>query len=206
MFVLTDDLTDSNCYVLQEEGYALIIDPNDGERLCSFLLEHHLQPEYVILTHEHCDHMQGLEKVRDTYPVTVAAQKECSENLGNPVKNMSGMMETYLYFKSGGTKSFHYPPIRMKSADVVFEKEFTLVWRGHEFYMKSVPGHTKGSIGILMDQRTLFSGDYLILGEKDLTRFPGGSQEDYDAFARPWMESLPKGLFICPGHGPCYQR
>lgn len=207
ILVQTDTLTGSNCYILAKEGHALIIDPNDGDRLCTFFKEEKLQPEYVILTHEHCDHMQGLKKVRSAYgALKVIAQKQCSENLENSVKNMSGMMETYLYFKSGGTKQFHYPPIVCPPADVTFEKEFAFFWRGHEFFMESVPGHTQGSIGIWMDRSILFSGDYLILGEEDLTRFPGGSSRDYETFAKPWIQSLPKGLWIYPGHGAAYQK
>lgn len=205
IFVVEDQLTESNCYLLEEECKVIIIDPNNGEKILSILKEHQWELDYILLTHEHCDHIQGLNKVRENFDVKVIAQEKCSKNLGNPVKNMSGMMETYLYFKSGETKTFHYKPLTCKCADIVFEKSYTLMWRNHEFKMESVPGHTEGSSAIWMDDKRLFSGDYLILGEEDLTGFPGGSKEDYLNYTKKWIDQLPSGLEICPGHGERYR-
>ena len=53
--------------------------------------------------------------------------------------------------------------------------------------------------------RVVFTGDYLIYGEEELLRLKGGSPEDYEAIARPVLEEIPKGTWICPGHGPIYR-
>ncbi len=54
---ITDPLTQSNCYILTAESHALIIDPNCYQEIHSYLASHQLVPEYIILTHEHCDHI-----------------------------------------------------------------------------------------------------------------------------------------------------
>ena len=66
-----DKLVESNCYIFSENGKAFIIDPNDFEEIDKILQEQNLTPEWVILTHEHCDHMAGVEGLREKYPLKV---------------------------------------------------------------------------------------------------------------------------------------
>ncbi|MCD8082147.1 MAG: hypothetical protein LUE86_01145, partial [Clostridiales bacterium] len=51
----------------------------------------------------------------------------------------------------------------------------------------------------------LFVGDYLLPGEEVQTRLPGGSLEEYETFARPWLRNIPDGTWINPGHGERFQ-
>ena len=59
LFVLEDRLTQSNCYLMEDNGSVLIIDPNDHERILKIIREHQWNIDYILLTHEHCDHIQG---------------------------------------------------------------------------------------------------------------------------------------------------
>ena len=104
-----EPVTESNCYVIREEDKCMIIDPNDFTAIRELLQKLGLMPGLVLLTHEHCDHIGGLNELRRTYPVTVAATEACSAGIGNQTRNMSRMMETFLYFKSG-EKKFSLPP------------------------------------------------------------------------------------------------
>lgn len=199
-----DPLTDSNCYAIEEKGHVLIIDPNQKEKVTQIIREHDWIIDYVILTHEHCDHMQGLNELRRQYHFQVIAQEKCSKNLANKVKNMSGMMGTYLYFKNGEKQIIPYEPFTCEPAEIIFDKSYEFSWEDHSFELISIPGHTAGSISILMDEINLFSGDYLLSSDEDPTIFPGGSKEDYEKYAKPWMENLKEGLHIYPGHGKDY--
>ena len=42
-------------------------------------------------------------------------------------------------------------------ADIYFEQKFEFKWESHDFYLISTPGHSKGSICILLDNKYLFS-------------------------------------------------
>ena len=66
--VSVDPLTESNCYILTEGSHCVIIDPGESENLLRILEENKWEPELLLLTHEHCDHMAGLDAVRDRYP------------------------------------------------------------------------------------------------------------------------------------------
>ncbi|WP_288844010.1 MBL fold metallo-hydrolase, partial [uncultured Megasphaera sp.] len=61
---ITDPLTTSNCYIISMEQHALIIDPNLPDAIISHLTANHLYPELILLTHEHCDHISGLNRLR----------------------------------------------------------------------------------------------------------------------------------------------
>lgn len=115
---------------------------------------------------------------------------------------MSAMMEVYLTFHR--KPGVAYPPFTCGAADVTYTKSYETVWRGHRIRCVPLPGHTPGSAGIFWDDDTFFSGDYLLPGEAPILRLPGGSQEDYEAFSRPFLEALPRGLTIRPGHGESY--
>lgn len=64
---ICDPLTESNCYLLQEGTECIVIDPNRTE-VVQQVEQMGVQPRYILLTHEHCDHMAGLEAMRERWP------------------------------------------------------------------------------------------------------------------------------------------
>ena len=62
-----DRQTTGNCYVLMEDGAAVIIDPNNYEQIEEILRQNQVTPELVLLTHEHGDHISGLNALREHY-------------------------------------------------------------------------------------------------------------------------------------------
>lgn len=199
MIICREPKTGSNCYLIEEDKKALIIDPNEYEPIEKILQERNLTPEVVLLTHEHCDHIRGLNLLREAYPVKVVCSMACSQAIGDITANMSRMMEVYLLFRIN--EKIAYPPFTCQPAEETYETEHVLRWRGHEFRCIPLPGHSIGSSCIFMDDRRLFSGDYLIPGEQVITRLPGGDEERYIKIAKPWLQGLAEGLEICPGHG-----
>lgn len=199
----TDPLAEGNCYVCAEGDRAVVIDPCHPQGPASLLEERGLVPEWILLTHEHCDHMLGLEALRSKYPdAPVLCSRACDVGLRNKHLNMSAMMEVYLTFK--GKPGAHYPPFVCAPADQTFEDEYTMTWQGHTLRLTPLPGHTPGSICIRWDGDILFSGDYLIPGEAVITRLPGGDTEAYECLAKPWLAALEPGLWIYPGHKDPY--
>lgn len=198
----TEPLSGSNCYLVEEGGGCLVVDPNDPRGPLSVLEERGWTPELVLLTHEHCDHMAGLEALRERWPqAKTIATAACSANLQNTRLNMSAMMEVYLTFH--GKPGVRYPPFVCRAADTVYTQAYTTCWRGHSVRCVPLPGHTPGSAGIFLDETTLFSGDYL-LAEETVLRLPGGSREDYERVTKPFLAALPRGLTVRPGHGESY--
>ena len=198
-----DPLTESNCYLLGENGRAVVIDPNHPRGPLELLERVGWKPELIHLTHEHCEHMAGLEALPRRWPgVPAAATAVCSANLQDKRPNMTQRMEVYLTFR--GKPGVSYPPFVCAPAELPYERRWETVWQGHRLQCEALPGHTPGSAGIFLDGDTFFSGGYLIPGEKVILRLPGGSETDYRARTRPFLAQLPPGLRICPGHGAPY--
>lgn len=201
---LTDSITQSNCYIIEEHRKAVVIDPNQEKELLHFLKKQRWQVEQIFLTHEHCDHTKGLNLLREVYGAPVIAQEDCSRGIQNSVSNMSRIMGTYLYFKNGGREMSVYEPFVCDPADETFGKERFWSFEGHELHAMSLPGHTPGSSCLILDKTMLFSGDYLLPGEETVTRLPGGSEEDYEKKAKQSLKKLPLGMLVYPGHGASF--
>ena len=201
--ISVDPLTESNCYILAEDKKCVVIDPGESEQLPGILGERGWEPELILLTHEHCDHMAGLDALRNQYPqACFAATAVCNAGIQSLRLNLSRIMEVYMYFR--GKPGIHYEPFVCRPADEIIAGDAQLEWRGHLLRLVPLPGHTPGSGGIFLDEDVFFSGDYLIPDEEPLLRFPGGDGESYEKITKPFLRSLPAGIRICPGHGEPY--
>lgn len=201
---ITDSITDSNCYMIMGNHSCVIIDPNNAQMITQVLDQWGKKPSLVLLTHGHCDHMSGLNEIRKRYDIQVAASEKCSLELQDVTLNMSRMMETYLYFKSGERRIYPYAPFICDRADIVFEDELVISFEDEEIYMKLLPGHTHGSSAIRYED-ILYSGDYLLPDDKVVTRLPGGCEEEYEKYTKPWLKTVADNTIICPGHGKPYK-
>lgn len=138
---LTEPLAESNCWLLAEDCHAVVIDPNDPKGPLELLERRGWEPELILLTHEHCDHMAGLEPLRERFPgARVVASEACSAGLGSTRLNMTAMMEVYLTFR--GKPGVSCSPFTCAPADVTYHATLELDWRGHRLRCVPLPGHT----------------------------------------------------------------
>ncbi len=198
------DKSDGNSYLIEKDGRVIIIDPGQGEALMEELRSKSYVPEYIFLTHEHFDHIENLEEVRRTFNVPVVASQLCSERIKHVMTNLSAIADILAYYKTGEIPEVETERFTCEEADITFEEEFELEWRGYTFRFVRVPGHSPGSVLIKMDENTVFTGDYLIYKEEETLRLKGGSQEDFEKYTQPILDAIPKGTHIYPGHGPAY--
>ncbi|MCI7145906.1 MAG: MBL fold metallo-hydrolase [Clostridiales bacterium] len=201
---VTSEKIDGNSYIIREGGYALVIDPADGDKVTKEIERLGVTPEYIILTHEHFDHIGGLEQVRETCGIPVIASRECSDNIQTVKGNLSSISGILEYFKTGKIPDKTIDPFVCGPADITFEENYSMEWRGHSLSFRRLPGHSRGSVLIYLDEGIIFTGDYLIADREVITRLKGGSQEDYDNIALPVLESIPEGTHIYPGHDEDY--
>src|SRR4029077_14750798 len=55
----------TNCYILESDSTALVIDPGDEpERILRFLHDIKIKPSQIIATHTHFDHVLGVDGIR----------------------------------------------------------------------------------------------------------------------------------------------
>lgn len=209
IYQFTWDIVDSNAYIFACGSELLIFDPVDTEEFFQCISEYRAKKALVILTHEHFDHISGLNRLRKTLPCIVYANQECSENIQSSKKNLSAFTDVLLFFgkeiNKTGTIQNKISEFCCAAADIVFEQNIKIEWQGHKLYLFTALGHTKGSICTLVDKKYLFSGDTL-LEIPTITRLPGGNGTVF------WEETMPKlkelageGIKVYPGHGEVFE-
>lgn len=190
-------LLHSNMYLIEEHGHALVIDPCVNTKPAESL-----KVDYLLITHEHYDHISGVHEWRQITGASLLCSQICAENIKSPKKNMSKYfdvfcaMQTWMPIETIDLKPVEYSC----EADMTFEDVFAFDWQGHKVTLFEVPGHSAGSIGICIDNTDFFSGDSLLESCEIELRFPGGSARMWKEIGKKRIEELPEGIKIWPGH------
>jgi hydroxyacylglutathione hydrolase len=184
----------SNCYIVHREdaGNAIIVDPGskDSSEVILYLNNLHLQPDYIILTHEHFDHIWGVEQIIQKYQCKLIASDMCSAAIMDPKGNLS------VFYDQKGFST--------QAADIIIDKMETRIdWRGYELRFFKTPGHTSGSICFLID-KYLFTGDTLLKDYTTVTKLPGGSKTDLQRSISGIHKMTDKIALVFPGHGEAF--
>ena len=179
----------SNCYILHNNSKCIIVDPgsSNNNEIYDFLNLKNLTPEYILLTHEHFDHIWGLNDLRGTYlNLKVISSIECSNSIICSKKNMSAFY-----------KGINFSCLQ---ADIVFKDSFELNWMDTIFHFFVTEGHSLGSICILFNNN-LITGDTIILNEKTVTKLPNGSESQLISSLLKISEKITFPINILAGHG-----
>jgi glyoxylase-like metal-dependent hydrolase (beta-lactamase superfamily II) len=191
------DLLASNMYLLKEGARAIVIDPFEDTSVANGLTV-----DYILLTHEHYDHISGVNSWKTRTSATVFCSKACADNIRNPRKNLSNLFQEFCELQTW-IKLDKIPasdPTYCCTADETFENEITLTWQGHVIDLFEIPGHSMGSIGILVDRKDFFSGDSLMENCEVELRMPGGSKKKWEEIGKKRIATVPDGVKVWPGH------
>lgn len=180
-----------DCYLVEDRSArrALVIDPGHGcgEPVAARLDASRSRLDYIVLTHEHHDHIADVSELRARFDATVIAAGAASRHLADPKANLSA-------FYPGAA-------CRTGPADILAEElGGVLRWGEHVVELHATPGHTEGSICIALPG-LLFAGDTLIPGTKTVVKLPRG---DKAALARSMdfiFSSFLPDTIVYPGHG-----
>lgn len=195
---------DSNMYLLTEGASALVIDPHISSTAMAVMRESCVQMVTVLLTHEHFDHISGVNWLRENFAAEVISTEAAGSALSDPKLNMAKYWEVLLMDKPADKREAGRSVADGNYscyADRTFSENLQFMWEGHEIHMMSAPGHSPGGALILFDKNTLFSGDNLVNGAGVICRLPGGSRKEYCEKTRPVIDNLPDDTWVFPGHG-----
>lgn len=194
----------SNMYLIMGNQDAVMIDPIICEEAKTLLLENDVRKLTILLTHEHYDHISGVNFWRENFECHVIGNRYTKEAVKDPEKNFAAYW-MYLWEDKGSTAQEaagqSFDETYSCECEVGFSEEYDFMWNGILFWLMETPGHSRGSICITMDDAYVFTGDSLVDGNKVITRFPGGSRKRYNQITKPFLESLPDDTVIFPGHG-----
>lgn len=189
----------SNCYIIVDdaEAHCIIVDPASEKSLneINFIRENHLEPDYIILTHEHTDHTWGVNALIDAFPnIKVIATQACKDEL--PKADQA-------YFRL----YYDDPDYRyiVQRVDITTEEfGWELVWHGHKMVFLYTPGHSIGSMCFSVGA-CLFTGDTIMQVKKMYINKKSGSWDDWKQSVEI-VNKLYKGeTLIFPGHGDSFK-
>ena len=184
-------------YVAVEGNHAIVIDPyRDTSSAESLIIDK------IILTHEHYDHISGVNLWKERTGAQVLCSRSCAENIWNPRKNLSAYFKEFCELQTW-MELEELPqsdPEYSCEADESFDNEMLYEWQGHEWHLFEMPGHSLGSVGILLDGAYFFSGDSLMENSEIELKIPGGSRKKWKEIGEPRLRKIPSGIRVCPGH------
>ena len=180
---------DNNAYLLINSNHCIIIDPSSyGQIFKTYINEHQLILDGILLTHGHFDHVESINELLKEFKVKTYCHKldqividkyHCGNMMNNA--NWKAPLKFIVYFNNKKLKI----------------GKFTL-----EIF--STPGHTTGSV-CYRYQHYFFTGDtifYDTLGRWDL---PTGNQLQLFSSIKKIIEVLKPNDLILPGHYQKYE-
>lgn len=183
---------------------ALIIDPHISDQALDDLKSTHIQNAVVLLTHEHYDHTSGVNWIGELFTSNVICQRYTAESLRLGKNNRPIVMAANcIQHEAPAIRAYikSLPAGYTYQADTVFDEELSFSWQGHLIRLVHTPGHSPGSCCIEIDDNVVATGDSLLKDVRTITRFPGGSSEDYHMYTVPYLKNLMEHTYILPGHG-----
>ena len=191
-----------NCYLIRgEDGFVLI---DTGLAKLRTELERQLEIlgcsagnlKLIIITHGDGDHTGNCAYLRKKFVARVAMHRGDSQLFGNkdaskPV--LSRIFMGILSFVTGLGKTEDFKP------DILLEDGDELEGYGLDAKVVHLPGHTKGSIGVLTANGDLFCGDLLMNTGKPVKPMRIDDKAEYNASIQQ-LKSLPIRT-VYPGHG-----
>lgn len=189
-----NELMTSNCYVVYDEDTkrCLVIDPASEMSLreIQFIEDNGFVLDYIVLTHEHTDHTWGVNALKDHYP---DAKILCSEACDRFAPKASRAY-FLLYYDDPNYRYVIYP------ADVLIDdSETPLEWDGHEISFVMTPGHSYGSMCIVIDDM-LFTGD-TVMPFKPYFNGRDSNEDDWKESIKLIESKFCADTMVYPGHG-----
>lgn len=198
---------DSKMYCIIRNQRALVIDAVISEEAISFLKENEVQDLTIILTHEHIDHICGVNKLRELLQCNVICSAKCANLIKNSRKNGSlyfeGMYSLRSIDEQQAISKLNLAGYVCES-DESFDVEVNFIWENLKIKCIELPGHSIGGIGIIINEKYIFSGDNFIPNVSTITKLPGGNKKEYEKITKVFFDNLSSGSVIYPGHGDVF--
>lgn len=180
---LVTGINRTNTYILISSGEAIVIDPGaEPNKILDRIKDRNAELKYIFLTHAHFDHVGAVYKLK-TDGVKIYMSRTDAER--------------YDEIYNVGNEDIYVPAF---AVDGFWSDgdEFSLL--GSNFKILQTPGHTPGSVCIVMDDRTIFSGDTLFRLGVGRTDFPGGDRAAQCKSLQK-LFALEHDYEVLPGHG-----
>lgn len=177
----------TNTYVVADpEGVAFVLDPGfEPDLVAPVVARRGWRVEAIVATHGHFDHVGGMRRAKELWPVPVWMHTEAA-----PVATHCG--DHALWF---GVQCENCPP-----PDHLLEHGDTFTCGQLSFEIRHTPGHSPGGISLICDGHA-FVGDCLFAGSIGRADLPHSDPRLLMRSIRESLMTLPDETIVYPGHG-----
>jgi hydroxyacylglutathione hydrolase len=201
----------SNVFLLTNGKINFLIDTSAG-RLWNKLQKHLEragldQINYLILTHAHFDHAANANKIKVKYGTSVIVQQNEADYLakGENIIPQGTTLLTRPLVKLAGKRFFKklkYEPCKF---DILVENRLDLKVMGIDAYILHTPGHTSGSVSVIVEDEVALVGDTMF-GVFKRSVFPPYA-ENSELMIQSWRKLLQTNCTVfIPSHGTANNR
>lgn len=178
--LVTVGVYQTNCYLLEEDGHTLIIDPGSRYQKILCYIKEDTKVDGILVTHGHVDHIGAVDKLAKLYQCPIYISKEDEIMARDPYLNLSEEDSIVI----------HSPVQHLKEGTYQI---------GHfSVQVYETPGHTPGSLMFRIGNE-LFSGDTLFRLSIGRTDLPLGSNSEMRSSLQ-LIKTLDPSLRVYPGH------
>jgi glyoxylase-like metal-dependent hydrolase (beta-lactamase superfamily II) len=183
----------ANCYLVAcpTTREAVIVDPGDeAPAILDRAKQLGVLVGHVLHTHGHFDHISATEAVLS--------------GLSERVPLGAHNADAYLYTAQAAVlaETFGYPPITQRAMPNLQLEDGAVIRCGTlSLRVIHTPGHTPGSIALLLEPWCLLAGDTLFRRGIGRTDLPGGDEDAIYASIARRLYALAPELTVYPGHG-----
>ena len=186
----------SECIVV-DPGIAI---PSLNPSIQEVLKRHSLKVGGVVITHGHLDHTFSLiSKIEDFVNIDCFVHQADRDLLSFPERAMGPQSQALvkeLKDSAALSDGFREPDSTYSISD---GEEVSLGEMRAVFH--HAPGHTPGSVLVVINDELVVSGDVLFKGSIGRTDLPRGSLSDMERTLRDKIATLPADLRVLTGHG-----
>jgi hydroxyacylglutathione hydrolase len=200
-----------NCYIIREEGTIMIDSgaPKEAKEFSRALEMLKMDPgdiQLIIISHGHWDHIGSARDIKALTGAKIAMHQKEKDWLENALKPMPPGISLWGHLFGGIIKAclplVNIPPTEV---DVVLgDEDVSLRKYGIDGQILHTPGHSSGSLSVLLNTGDAFVGDMAM--NKFPLRFTPGLPifaEDLEALKSSWKILIERGAqTVYPAHGP----
>ena len=191
--VFTYNPFQENTYlIINAKKQCWIVDPGmygigEVNHFIDFLTKNELQPQAIINTHAHIDHILGVQALVDKYDIPFSIHKN-----EQPVLDSASVSAAMFGFDIG----------KAPKPDSYIDENETIMLGEDMIEVRFTPGHSSGSVILYYKPGNwVIGGDVLFSGSIGRTDLPGGNFDTLINSIRNQLFTLPDDTSVFPGHG-----
>ena len=199
----------AKAYLLEVEKGLVLIDaglPNSENKLWKYTEKQKLKPKnikLIIITHGHQDHVGSLKAIKNKTKAQILIHEQDGFLL-------NAGLSPRVYPTNWLLKKFYNPEKEVKvtpvKPDITVTDEYSLEEFGVDGNVIHTPGHTKGSISVIVDSKYAFIGDIAMKIPPLSFSYVPIIAENLEQVYSSWQKLIDYGVeVIYPSHGKTFK-